>query len=68
VKELPEAARALIDGPNYAHVATRMPDGGPHKVPARIGRKATGSPSSPGRAPVRPKTLGRDPLPRRECL
>jgi hypothetical protein len=25
--------RALFDGPNHAHVATLMPDGGPHSVP-----------------------------------
>jgi PPOX class probable F420-dependent enzyme len=25
--------RALFEGPNYAHVATLMPDGGPHTVP-----------------------------------
>jgi hypothetical protein len=29
--------RALFDGPNYAHVDTLMPDGGPHSVPLWIG-------------------------------
>jgi PPOX class probable F420-dependent enzyme len=29
--------RALFDGPNYAHVATLMPDGGPHSVPVWTG-------------------------------
>ena len=35
--ELPEAVRALLDGPNYAHVATVLPDGAPHSVPVWIG-------------------------------
>jgi len=29
--------RALFDGPNYGHVATVLPDGGPHSVPVWIG-------------------------------
>jgi PPOX class probable F420-dependent enzyme len=35
--EIPEAVRALLDGPNYAHVATVLPDGGPHSVPVWVG-------------------------------
>jgi PPOX class probable F420-dependent enzyme len=35
--ELPDAVRALLDGPNYAHIATVLPDGGPHSVPVWIG-------------------------------
>jgi PPOX class probable F420-dependent enzyme len=34
---LPDDVRVLFDGPNYAHVATLMPDGGPHSVPMWIG-------------------------------
>jgi PPOX class probable F420-dependent enzyme len=34
---LPDDVRALFEGPNYAHVATLMPDGGPHTVPVWIG-------------------------------
>jgi PPOX class probable F420-dependent enzyme len=34
---LPEDVRALIDAPNLAHVATILPDGGPHTVPVWIG-------------------------------
>jgi PPOX class probable F420-dependent enzyme len=34
---LPDAVRALLDGPNYAHVATVAPDGAPHSVPVWIG-------------------------------
>jgi PPOX class probable F420-dependent enzyme len=34
---LPEHVQALVDGPNRAHVATLLPDGGPHSVPVWIG-------------------------------
>jgi PPOX class probable F420-dependent enzyme len=34
---LTEPVRALFDGPNYAHVATVLPDGGPHSVPVWVG-------------------------------
>jgi PPOX class probable F420-dependent enzyme len=30
--ELPDDVRALFDGPNFAHLATLMPDGSPHSV------------------------------------
>ncbi|HEY4027522.1 MAG TPA: TIGR03618 family F420-dependent PPOX class oxidoreductase [Candidatus Dormibacteraeota bacterium] len=30
---LPTNVRRLIDGVNYAHIATVLPDGGPHSVP-----------------------------------
>jgi PPOX class probable F420-dependent enzyme len=35
--ELPDDVRALFEGPNYAHVATVLPDGGPHTVPLWVG-------------------------------
>jgi PPOX class probable F420-dependent enzyme len=35
--ELPDDVRALFEGPNYAHVATVLPDGGPHSVPVWVG-------------------------------
>jgi PPOX class probable F420-dependent enzyme len=31
--QLPDEVRTLFDGPNYAHIATVLPDGGPHSVP-----------------------------------
>jgi PPOX class probable F420-dependent enzyme len=37
---LPDDVRALFDGPNYAHVATLMPDGAPHSVPVWVGVEA----------------------------
>ena len=36
-RKLPEAVRALLERPNYAHIATLMPDGSPHSVPVWIG-------------------------------
>ena len=34
--QLPDDVRALFEGPNYAHLATVLPDGGPHSVPIWI--------------------------------
>ena len=36
---LPPEARALIDGPNFAHLATLMPDGSPQSVPVWVLRE-----------------------------
>lgn len=35
--KLPDAVRILFEGPNYAHIATVLPDGGPHSVPLWVG-------------------------------
>jgi len=35
--DLSEKVRTLIEGPNYAHIATLMPDGSPHSVPTWVG-------------------------------
>src|SRR5262245_675702 len=32
--------RQLLDGPNFGHLATLMPDGSPHSVPVWVGREA----------------------------
>jgi PPOX class probable F420-dependent enzyme len=34
---LDDEARDLFAGPNVAHIATLLPDGGPHSVPVMIG-------------------------------
>jgi hypothetical protein len=36
---LSNAIRALLDGPNFAHLATLMPDGSPHSVPVWVDRE-----------------------------
>jgi PPOX class probable F420-dependent enzyme len=38
--DLPADVRALSEAPNYVHVATLMPDGGPHSVPVWAGIEA----------------------------
>jgi PPOX class probable F420-dependent enzyme len=35
--QLPDDVRTLFEGPNFAHVATVLPDGSPHTVPVWIG-------------------------------
>ena len=35
--ELPADVRALFEAPNYAHLATVLPGGGPHTVPVWAG-------------------------------
>lgn len=35
--EFPDDVRALFEGPNYAHVATVLPNGGPHSTPVWVG-------------------------------
>src|SRR6266545_1349974 len=37
VAEMPDDVRALFERPNFAHVATLMPDGSPHSVPVWVG-------------------------------
>ncbi len=37
---LAEEVRALLDRPNYAHLATVMADGSPHVTPVWVGREA----------------------------
>lgn len=34
---IPDKVRALLDGPNYAHVATILPSGGPHSAVVWVG-------------------------------
>jgi PPOX class probable F420-dependent enzyme len=35
--DIPAEVRALLEGRNFAHVATLLPDGSPHSVPVWIG-------------------------------
>jgi hypothetical protein len=37
ITELPDDVRALLDGPNYAHLVTVLPNGAPHSVPVWVG-------------------------------
>jgi PPOX class probable F420-dependent enzyme len=59
--ELPDAVRALFEGPNLAHVATVLPDGGPHSAPVWVGLEGDRIAflNSPGSRKAR--NLARDP-------
>ena len=59
--ELSAHVRALLDGANYAHVATVLPDGGPHSVPVWVGLQGDRIAflTSPGSRKAR--NLDRDP-------
>jgi PPOX class probable F420-dependent enzyme len=37
---IPEKVKELLDAPNFAHLATLMPDGSPQSVPVWVGREA----------------------------
>jgi hypothetical protein len=54
----------VIDGPNYAHIATRMPDGGAAQGPGADRPEGDWIASSPGLGSCNARDLGRDPLPR----
>ena len=36
---LSEDVESVVDGPNFAHLATVMPDGSPQSVPMWVGRE-----------------------------
>jgi PPOX class probable F420-dependent enzyme len=36
VADLPDDVRALLEAPNFAHLATVLPDGSPHSVPVWV--------------------------------
>ena len=59
--ELPEAVRTLLDGPNYAHIATLLPDGAPHSVPVWIGLEDNRIAFLTGPGSRKARNLDRDP-------
>src|SRR5258705_3725994 len=56
----PEAT-ALIDRPNFAHLATLMPDGSPHSVPVWVGREGDRILICTGEGSLKAKNTRRDP-------
>ena len=58
---LPDDVRALLQAPNLAHIATVLPDGGPHTVPVWVGVEGDRIAflTSPGSRKAR--NLARDP-------
>ena len=59
--EPPETVRALLDGPNYAHIATVLPDGAPHSVPVWIGLEGGRIAFLTGPGSRKAQNLDRDP-------
>jgi PPOX class probable F420-dependent enzyme len=53
--------RQLIDGPNFAHLATLMPDGSPQSVPVWIGREGDHLIICTGENSLKGKNTRRDP-------
>jgi PPOX class probable F420-dependent enzyme len=53
--------RALLDGPNFAHLATLMPDGSPQSVPVWVGREDDRILICTGEGSLKGKNTKRDP-------
>jgi PPOX class probable F420-dependent enzyme len=53
--------RQLIDRPNFAHLATLMPDGSPQSVPVWIGREGDNLVICTGESSLKAKNTRRDP-------
>jgi PPOX class probable F420-dependent enzyme len=58
---LSENAKKLIDRPNFAHLATLMPDGSPQSVPVWIGRQGEHIVVCTGEGSLKGKNTRRDP-------
>jgi PPOX class probable F420-dependent enzyme len=54
-------AQNLIDRPNFAHLATLMPDGSPQSVPVWIGREGEHIVICTGEGSLKAKNTRRDP-------
>ncbi|MFL6044633.1 MAG: PPOX class F420-dependent oxidoreductase [Propionibacteriaceae bacterium] len=53
--------RRLVDRPNYAHIATLMPDGAPHSVPVWIALEGDNLAILTGPGSRKARNLERDP-------
>jgi PPOX class probable F420-dependent enzyme len=54
-------AKKLIDSPNFAHLATLMPDGSPQSVPVWVGREGERLVICTGEGSLKGKNTKRDP-------
>jgi len=59
--KLPEAAARLIEGKNFAHLATLMSDGAPHVAPVWVDRDGDVILVNTAEGRVKVKNVGRDP-------
>jgi PPOX class probable F420-dependent enzyme len=53
--------RQLVDGRNFAHLATLMPDGSPHSVPVWVAREADRIVICTGEGSLKAKNTQKDP-------
>ena len=53
--------KALLDGPNFAHLSTLMPDGSPQSVPVWVGREDDHILICTGEGSLKAKNTRRDP-------
>ena len=53
--------RVLLDGPNFAHLATLMPDGSPQSVPVWVGREGDRILICTGEGSLKAENTRRDP-------
>src|SRR5208282_2123601 len=59
--DLSPEIKQLVDGPNFAHLATLMPDGSPQSVPIWIGREGEHLVICTGEGSLKAKNTRRDP-------
>src|SRR5882762_3073197 len=58
---IPVEVKAMVDRPNFAHLATLMPDGSPQSVPVWIGREGDHLVICTGESSLKAKNTRRDP-------
>jgi PPOX class probable F420-dependent enzyme len=58
---LSDETKALLDGPNFAHLATLMPDGSPQSVPVWVGREGDHVLICTGEGSLKANNTRRDP-------
>jgi PPOX class probable F420-dependent enzyme len=58
---LSNEVKALLDGPNFAHLATLMPDGSPQSAPVWVGREGDRILICTGEGSLKAKNTRRDP-------
>jgi PPOX class probable F420-dependent enzyme len=61
VLALSNEIKALLDSPNFAHLATLMPDGSPQSVPVWVGREGDRILICTGEGSLKAKNTRRDP-------
>ena len=58
---LSKEIKQLLDGPNFAHLATLMPDGSPQSVPVWVGREGDRIIICTGETSLKARNTRRDP-------